>query len=72
MPCYDPIPSKQNEMYPQWLCQAFKMLTPEQIFSINGICEGWSNKTAWQWYVSHIVKEGDLEEFKRLVGDAEE
>ncbi len=31
MPCYDPPPDIENEMFPQWLCQAFKMLSEEQI-----------------------------------------
>jgi len=40
-------------MFPQWLCQAFKMLTTKQIKSIKGILEGWENQTAYEWFVQH-------------------
>jgi hypothetical protein len=53
MPCYDPIPSKNNEMFHQWLCQAFKMLTTKQIKSIKGILEGWEKQTAYEWFLQH-------------------
>lgn len=55
MPCYDPTPANQLEMYPQWLCQAFKPLKKEQIMSIKGILANYCEKqTAYDWYIEHL------------------
>jgi len=57
MPCYDPTPSQELEMYPNWLCQAFKMLITEQILSIKGIMKGYYTETAYQWWLRHLKED---------------
>lgn len=72
MPCYSPPTDNIQFLIPQWLCQAFRKLSKQQIIEIQGLAyelgEGWQPKdvTAYQWYIQHLKDENDLEELKRI------